>query len=183
MTQGLPGCNLGRVGLSIYQKDPTHLVAIVESEKIAKEPDTAAYAGMRGENADVGAKVTSVVKDGPSEKGGLKEDDIVVSVDGEVIHSYNDLLSEMRKHKAGDTVKLLVSRERKPVDLTIELAKKPTRATRGGRNGARARGGQTRTPFTGTLGGQAANLQGQQGDNEHEYGGVYLSKDLSLIHI
>jgi len=179
LTQGLPSCNLGRVGLSIYHKDPTHLVAIVESEKIAKEPDTTAYAGLQGENADVGAKVTSVVKDGPAKKGGLKIGDIVVSVDGQVIHSYNDLLSEMRKHKAGDTVKFLVSRERKPVDLTIELAKKPTpRSTQADRNGAQARDERTRrNPFTGTLGGQAANLQGQQGDDEHEYGGVYLSKD------
>ena len=177
LSQGLPSCNLGRVGLSIYRKDPTHLVAIVESEKIAKEPTNVAYAGLRGENADVGAKITSVVKDGPSEKGGLKEDDIVISVNGEIVHSYNDLLAEFRKNKAGDTIKVLVSRDRKPMDLTIELAKKPQRGNRQRRQGRGGRGQTARTPFTGTLGGQAANLQGQQGENEHEYGGVYLSKD------
>ncbi len=178
LTQGLPSCDLGRIGLCIYQKDPSHIVAIIESEKIAKEPDDAAYSGLRGENAEVGAKITNVTKDGPADKGGLKENDIVVSVDDVIIYSYSDLEKGIRKHKAGETMKLIVSRERKPVDLTIELGKKPERPARAGRTGpGRNPDGQANTPFTGTLGGQAANLQGQQGDDEHEYGGVYLSKD------
>ena len=171
LSQGLPSCKLGRIGLSYFAANPSIIAAIVESEKIAKEPDTAAYAGIRGEDADVGAKITEVVKDGPAEKAGLKENDIVVSVDGEIVYSYQDLLGGIRKNQAGDTTKLVVSRDRKPVDIAIELAKKPVRK---GRNGQARRG---RSPFTGTLGGQAANLQGQQGDKEQEYGGVYLSKD------
>ena len=171
LSQGLPSCKLGRIGLSYFAANPSIIAAIVESEKIAKEPDTAAYAGIRGEDADVGAKITEVVSDGPAEKAGLKENDIVVSVDGEIVYSYQDLLGGIRKNQAGDTTKLVVSRDRKPVDIAIELAKKPVRK---GRNGQPRRG---RSPFTGTLGGQAANLQGQQGAEEQEYGGVYLSED------
>ena len=78
---------------------------------------------------------------------------------------------ESAKRQAGQTLKLVVSRDRKPVDITIDLEKRPQAQ---GRNGNRRR---TRSPFTGTLGGQAANLQGQQGENEQEYGGVYLSQD------
>ena len=173
ISKGLPTCNLGRIGLCYYLKNPNFVAAIVESENIAKQPKDAGYAGLRGENADVGAKINQVVEDGPAAKAGLKLNDIVISVDGTVIHSYNDLLAGMRKRKLGETVKLVVSRDRKPVDIAIELGKQPQRGGNNSNNRRRTR----RTPFTGTLGGQAANLQGQQGDNEHEYGGVYLSKD------
>ena len=95
-------------------------------KRLPKEPEDAAYAGIRGEDADVGAKITQVVEDGPAEKGGLKTGDIVVSIDGEIVYSYQDLLGGIRKHKAGDSAKLVVSRERKPVDVVVELASKPT---------------------------------------------------------
>ncbi len=171
MTQGLPTCKLGRIGLNYFLGDPNIVAAIIESEKIAQEPENAAFAGIRGENADVGAKITTVTDDGPADKAGLKENDIVISIDGELIYSYDELLKGIRKHKSGETAKLVVSRERKPVDIVIELDKRPAP-----RNGSR-RGRSRRSAFTGTLGGQAANLQGQQGDNEAEYGGVYLSTD------
>ena len=174
LTKGLPTCNLGRIGLSYFKSDPNIIAAIVESEKIAKEPDNVGYAGIRGENADVGAKLTQVTEDGPSAKAGLKENDIVVSADGVLLYSYQDLLAELRKHKAGDTVKLVVSRDRKPLDIALELGKRPEQRRA---NRERRRRGGRRNPFTGTLGGQAANMQGQQGENEEEYGGIYLSKD------
>ena len=67
---------------------------------------------------------------------------------------------------------MVVSRDRKQVDVEVELAKKPAPRRR-----ANGRARTTRTPFTGTLGGQAANLQDQQGDEGREYGGVYMSED------
>ena len=164
LTNGLPTCKLGRVGLSYFKSDPNCIAAIVESEKIASEPKDTGYAGLRGEDAEVGAKITQVTEKGPSEKAGLQVDDIVVSVEGSVLYAYADLLKELRKRKAGDSIKLVVSRDRKPVDITLELAKRPEPR---GRNRRRGNG---RNAFTGTLGGQAANLQGQQGDKEEEYG-------------
>ena len=176
ISQGLPSCKLGRIGLSYYRKDPKYVVALIESEKIAQRPENAAYADFRSEDAEgFGARITRVTGDGNAEKSGLKEDDIVISVDGNLIHSKQDLDKQVRSHKAGDVVKMIVSRDRKPVDIEMELGKfpKPRSSSR--------RSGRSRSPsteFTGTLGGQAANLQGQQGnENEEEYGGVYLSKD------
>ncbi|MDG2012197.1 MAG: PDZ domain-containing protein, partial [Pirellulaceae bacterium] len=122
----------------------------------------------------MGARITDVVEDSPAEKGGLKVDDIVVQVDGEMIQSYSDFLAELRRRKKGDEVKLNVSRDREPVDLVLTLGKQPERRSRSNRRGRRQRNSE----FTGTLGGQAANLQGQQGgENEEEFGGVYMSKD------
>ena len=174
VSKGLPSCKMGRIGFDWYQKNPKIVYAIVESEKIASVPENRGYAGFTGEDADVGARITDVVADSPAEKGGLKVDDIVVQVDGELIQSYQDFLAELRRRKKGDEVKLSVSRDREPVDLVITLGKQPERRSRGNRRGRRQRNSE----FTGTLGGQAANLQGQQGgENEEEFGGVYMSKD------
>ncbi|MGI9498137.1 MAG: VPS10 domain-containing protein [Mariniblastus sp.] len=170
VTEGLPTCKMGRIGLDFYEKDPKYVVAIVESEKIAKEPENYSFAGIRGEDAELGAKIVSVTKDGPSDKAGLKVGDIVASIDGRVVPSYSEMLKEIHKRPAGKTVKLVVSRERKLVDLSLELGKKPEAK---GSSSSRNR----RNDFTGTLGGQAANLQDTQGPEGYEYGGIYLSKD------
>lgn len=165
-TKGLPSCKMGRIGLDYFEADPKYVYAVVESEKIAKEPENYSYMGLRGEDADVGAKVTNVTKEGPADKAGLKEDDIVVSIDGAVVPSYREMLKEVHKRQAGDTIKLVVSRDRKLVDVEVELDKKPKRSGR-----------SSRSDFTGTLGGQAANLQDTQGPDGHEYGGIYMSED------
>ena len=157
---------MGRIGLDYFEADTNVVVAIIESEKIAKRPDTSPYLGIRGENADVGARMTDVTRNGPAEKAGFKNDDIVVAIDDNIVMSYNDFLGEVRKHQAGETIKVVVSRERKQVELEVKLAKRPRTNRR-----------STRNEFTGTLGGQAANLQGQQGKGENDYGGVYLSED------
>ncbi len=173
ISSGLPTCKLGRIGLDYFRADPNYVFAIVESEKIAKEPEDAPFAGVRSSDAEVGAKLTSITKDGPAEKAGLKENDIIVAVNGAIVHSNDDMLGELRKNRAGDTVKLVVSRDRKNIDLELTLAKKPEPPRRNGNRPPR----EVRTPFTGTLGGQAPNLQGQQGEDDHEYGGVYMSAD------
>ena len=166
ITEGLPTCKMGRIGLDYFEADPNIVVAVIESEKIAKRPEKAPFLGIRGENADVGARLTNITKDGPSDKAGLKDGDIVIAVQDNIVMSYNDFLSEVRKHLAGEKIKVLVSRERKQFEVEVELGERPKSRTR-----------STRTEFSGTLGGQAANLQGQQGPDDNDYGGIYLSED------
>ncbi|MFT7535536.1 MAG: photosystem II stability/assembly factor-like uncharacterized protein, partial [Hyphomicrobiaceae bacterium] len=57
---GLPSCNLGRIGIDYYRKDPNVLMAVVESEMIAKQPENAPYHGATVAAADAGVKVTAV---------------------------------------------------------------------------------------------------------------------------
>ena len=54
VTKGLPDCNLGRIGISIYRRDPRQVYIVLESQKIGQVPDNAGYAGLRGEDADAG---------------------------------------------------------------------------------------------------------------------------------
>lgn len=172
VTDGLPACKLGRIGLDWYQKNPKYVYAIIESEKIATGPENMGYAGIRGEDADVGARLVDVVDDSPADECGLKEGDIVVRANGETVQSYQGFLDELRRHVEGDKIKLELSRDRETVEATLVLGKQRQRSRR---NGRRPRGPDY---LQGTLGGQAANKQGQQGgENEEEYGGVYMSKD------
>src|SRR5262249_52477527 len=59
MTTGLPTVQMGRIGLNYYRKDPSVVFAIIETEKIGQRPESSAYAGIAGENADVGGRVTT----------------------------------------------------------------------------------------------------------------------------
>ena len=166
ITKGLPSCKLGRIGLEYFEKDPKYVYAVIESEKIGKEPENYAFMGLRSTDADVGAKITQITKGKAAEKAGLKVDDIIVSVDKSIVTSNREMQKEFHKHVAGEKVKVVVSRDRKLVDLEMTLdAKEPPRR------------GRARSDFTGTLGGQATNLQDTQGPDGHEYGGIYMSKD------
>ncbi|MFH1747543.1 MAG: PDZ domain-containing protein, partial [Planctomycetota bacterium] len=167
LTKGLPTGQLGRIGIDYYRKNPNTIYIVLESEQIGKEPENAAYIGTSGEDADAGARLTEITADGPAAQAGLKKGDIVLAVDDQTIHSYADLLNQIRQHVAGDTVKVEVSRERKSVLADVVLVSRPKR-TGNGRN---------RSPFSAGLGGQRENYQKQQGPEGHEYGGVYRSTD------
>jgi photosystem II stability/assembly factor-like uncharacterized protein len=167
VTQGLPAGKLGRIGLSYYAADPSFVYAIVESEKIASIPDDSPTIALRTVDAEVGAKVDQITKDSFAEKAGLKVGDIVVEVGEVVVLNSEQFWRQVRVNKAGDKVRLELSRDKKSVVLEIELEKAAVEdGPSAGRN-----------PFTGVLGGQAANLQDQQGAAGADFGGVYQSSD------
>lgn len=175
VTDGLPSCNLGRIGLSWYRKDPDFVYAIIESEKIGQDPPNAAFAGITGENADAGARMTKVTAGGPAAKAGLEEGDIVISAGDQNVLSYNDFLTQIRTREAGDTLPLVVSRGRKPVELVLTLGKRPVNDANQSRGNSPAQ--PSRALFGASLGGQRPNVQDQQGKTGLEYGGVYRSDD------
>jgi len=186
LVKGLPTGQLGRVGIQYYASNPDVAFLVLESERIGMEPKNAPYMGITGKDADVGARLTQVMKGTPAEKAGLKVDDIVIAIDGQTVHSYNEFLKTVRKHVAGDTLKMEVSRARKSVALEIELGTRPPRKPRAGKKGApskkakkgaKAKKPAPRRPFGVFLGGQRENRQDEQGKEGHEYGGIYKTTD------
>jgi photosystem II stability/assembly factor-like uncharacterized protein len=159
--------NLGRIGLDFYAANPAIVYAIIESEKIATLPEDSPRIAVRTVDAEVGAKIEQVTKDSAAEKAGLAVNDIAVAVNNVVVHNSEQFWNQVRLHRAGETVQLEVSREKKPVKIELLLETEP------GEDGPNA----GRNPFTGVLGGQAANLQDQQGESGANYGGVYQSTD------
>ncbi len=177
ITKGLPSCQIGRIGLDYYRKNPEVVFMVLETEKIGQEPPNAPFMGVNGRDADAGARLTAVTKGGPAMKAGLKKDDIVLSVDGKTIHSWTDLLREIRQHVKGDKVKLEVSRARKGVEIDLKLGSRPKPKAEKEESTNAAAMRRPRGPFGAFLGGQQPNLQDQQGKEGYEYGGVYKSTD------
>ncbi len=176
LSQGLPTCKMGRIGLQIYRKNPKMIYAVIESEKIAKSPVNFPYLGLRVEQAEVGLRITSASSRTPAGQSGLKRNDIILQVAGKKFKSQTELTKFITsKHKAGDKVKFEISRDRE--DKTVEVTLGKYRMRRG-RDGKMRSSNPT---FIGTLGGQSANHQDSQWHDQgvapEEYGGVYMSAD------
>jgi len=182
LSQGLPTCKLGRIGLNIYRKDPNFVYAIVETERIGQWPSDSSFAGIRGEDAEVGAKLTEITKDGPADKAKLLAGDIVIRVDEETVPSYAKMIELLRRKPAGAKAKLEIIRNKEPQTLEIELAKRPEVVDLEKKKSEAKTPLDTETfregsPFAQDLGGQYPNMHDEQGSESTEFGGVYRSKD------
>ncbi len=166
MTKGLPTVKYGRIGISWYQKNPKVVFAIIETEKIGTGPQTAggAYMGIQGDDAEGGVKL-EVLSNGPAERAGLKDGDIVIEFDGKKVSSYNDLTAQIRAHKPEEKVKVKVKRGEQTLEMEVTLGARP------------AQGGQTASAIAASMGGQQPNVQDRQGKDGFETGGVYKSTD------
>lgn len=159
---GLPTVNLGRMGIDWSRSEENTVYVLVDSERIGEGIPDAGYAGITGVDADAGARIRTVVEDGPAAAAGLKENDIVVELDGVNIARYDDLISEIRVHRAGATAPMTVVRDGEVLTLEITFAENPN---------------PDQKPFSQDLDGQRANIMDQQGDDGFETGGLYRSTD------
>lgn len=70
-----------------------------------------------------GVKVLDVDEDEAAGKAGIKEDDIITSINGKEVKSLQELKEVMRNAKDGDTVKLEILRDGKPQTLNVKFPK------------------------------------------------------------
>ncbi len=133
LTKGLPTVKLGRIGLDYYRKDPKIIFAIIDSEDHGKGPPRSnAYMGISGEDDKQGAKLNRVTEGGPSEKAGLKANDIITAWDGKKVKDYDQMINDfLNSRKAGDKVKLTVLREGKKQEIELTLGKRPGSTSQG----------------------------------------------------
>jgi photosystem II stability/assembly factor-like uncharacterized protein len=179
LTNGLPTCQLGRIGLDWYRKDPKIVYAIIESEKIGMgspaappaAPAVDAYLGVAGQDADAGAKLTQVVPGGPAEKAGLKVGDIALLMDSKPVLSYRQLVEQLKGRKPGDKLKLTVARNREAREVVVTLEKRPPDRP------VPMPPPRPRRPNSFLYSGQRENVQDRQGPEGFQYGGVYKSTD------
>jgi S1-C subfamily serine protease len=78
-------------------------------------------------DAPIGARITSVVSDSPAD-GKLAVGDIVTRAGGEPITSAGDLVAEWRKRNPGDSLSMLVRRNRTSRTINVTLSDDPARA-------------------------------------------------------
>ncbi|MEI6593009.1 MAG: trypsin-like peptidase domain-containing protein [Holophagaceae bacterium] len=68
-----------------------------------------------------GVVVGTLEKGQPADKAGLQRLDVITAVDGQPIQSPDELVSAISSRRAGETVKLAVSRDGKTLNLTVTL--------------------------------------------------------------
>lgn len=68
-----------------------------------------------------GCYIVQIVKNGAADKAGLKQNDRILSFDSEKIQSTSDVKNVLKKHKIGDTIKMVVERDSKKITVEITL--------------------------------------------------------------
>jgi len=72
-----------------------------------------------------GALVVKVVSRSPAEKAGIKEGDVIKSLDGKSINSVRDLLACVGATEVGRKVKIGLVREKRPITLEVIVGERP----------------------------------------------------------
>lgn len=79
-------------------------------------------------NIPTGVYISEVEKNGPADKAGIKEGDVIKKFDGMTVASINDVKEQLKYYKAGEKVKILVKRpdgsEYKDVTLEVTLGRR-----------------------------------------------------------
>lgn len=116
---------------------PSDRARDVASELVAKHSITHPFLGIQyrsvdsqvqaGKNlpVDHGALVTSVSPQSPSDRAGLKKDDIILAINGQAIDLDNTLFSLLSRHQAGEKVRLQVQRGGSKLSIDVTLGKRP----------------------------------------------------------
>ncbi len=123
LTKGLPTCEMGRVGLDYYLKNPNVVYAIIDTAKIGggRVPG---YLGVTSDDAEngTGAKIASVTENAPAQEAGLKAGDVVTAVDKAPIKKSDDFSDAIGKRNPGDAVTLTLTRAGKTLTLKATLS-------------------------------------------------------------
>jgi serine protease Do len=75
-----------------------------------------------------GALIAEVTKNSPAEKGGLKQGDIIIQVNGKPIKNFSQLRNNIALMDPGEVVKFKIIRNSKETELTIALGSAPEKA-------------------------------------------------------
>jgi serine protease Do len=75
------------------------------------------YGGVRQ-----GVFVGEIIKDGPAEKAGMKQADVIVAINGKPIGKGQDLIDQVADSEIGSTLKIGIMREKKPMTLNVVVA-------------------------------------------------------------
>jgi serine protease Do len=73
-----------------------------------------------------GGEGAAVQAGSPAAQAGIKANDIIESVDGQVLDSTHDLADIINEHSVGDTVTLVIDRAGQQITLQVTLAERPS---------------------------------------------------------
>ena len=113
--------DLGAEGLGFAT--PIELVRAVADELVAHGKVRPVWFGVRGKGSDdpPGVRVDEVMRDAPAADAGLREGDVIVSVDGRDVLSMPSLRAALKRRHPGDAVAVIYLRgdERRTAEVTL----------------------------------------------------------------
>jgi hypothetical protein len=74
---------------------------------------------------DQGCQITKVLAGSAAEKAGVRTQDIITVLDGQPVHTYEEVARTVSRHKEGDTVEIEILRDGHPMSIRAELGKRP----------------------------------------------------------
>ncbi len=114
---------------------PINLVKPVIDQITATGTFDDAYIGIIGEDAmryqkakgadlgiEYGTLITAVQKDSPADKAELKPGDVITSINGDKVESFQGLRKLLYKYKPGESVVLGIVRDKQSTDINVTLA-------------------------------------------------------------
>jgi serine protease Do len=99
--------------------------------------DLAKYFGLVDKN---GVLVAKVLEDGPAQKAGMKESDVIKQVDGKAVNSVKELLNVVGKIESGKAIKVIVVRDKKEISLNVVVGERPEKIEESEDSGESAQG-------------------------------------------
>lgn len=121
------------------------------------------------------ATIAEVAADSPAAKAGIKTGDLVLEFDGAAVKDEFDLRDKLSAKSPGDSVKLRVERDKKPIDLTATI-EPPSRPMAAGRQ--RAVLGVQVAPVTG---GEGARIEQVSADSPADRAKIKVGEILLKI--
>jgi len=104
---------------------PEHIRKMLEGHgafgRLAARPMSRTMLGVALDSSKDEAQVAGVLDGSPAKKAGLREDDVVISVDDTEIKSPAELMSAIAKYKPGDSVEIRIRRGKEEITKKVTL--------------------------------------------------------------
>ena len=116
---GGSGGNVGvgfAIPITIAKRDADQIISTGRAQR--------PFLGISGDNApnSGGALVQSTVSGGPADRAGLRQGDVIVSLDGKTITSFDDLIAALSTHQPGEKVQVTYARSGARHTTTVTLS-------------------------------------------------------------
>jgi putative serine protease PepD len=122
-TSGGSGGNVG-IGFAI----PSNTVKGVVDQLMNGGKVSHAYLGVQTQDVSNGAQVAQITAGSPAESAGLRQGDVITSIDGKPLAGGSALSSIVNGHKPGDGVQLKIDRNGSEKTLDVKLGQRPNSA-------------------------------------------------------
>jgi len=118
-TDGVSTANAG-VGFAV----PSDTIILIAERIVNGESLELGFLGINGStptDGTVGALVTSVVEDSPASEAGLEIGDVILSVDGSVVATMEELAADFKFFRPGEQVVIDVLRDGERISLPVTV--------------------------------------------------------------